>query len=262
MKLINPIKKQIRYFGFLLMVFVWCGFASGQVLRGVATNGTTKRPAAGDVVTLLRLEEGMEEEAHTKTNSRGEFSFQLPDNQTMRAVRVRHENVNYHQPVPAGTASVEVTVYESAPVVQGIHQSNQSVVFQAQGDTVQVFEIFNLQNDSLPPTTQPTFSFYLPEGATVENGQAFREGGMPLKVAPFIQGDNKYTIAYPLFPGQTHLEVNYKLPYTGSLKFQPRLASAVTSFYAVMPNSIRFAPESASQYQSADPRTIASDLKD
>ena len=234
--------------------------ASGQVLRGTATNGTTKKPAAGDDAVLVNLAKGMDEEARTKTNARGEFSFELRDSQTMRAVRVRHQNVNYFQPVMPGSASVTVTVYDSAVTVPGVHQTNQSAIFEAQGNAIRVYEIFNVRNDSQPPRTQPALTFYLPEGAKVESGQAAREGGMALKVAASPLGDNKYSVAYPLMPGETHIEIPYTLPYTGTMKFEPKLAGDVSKFYVVTPKSMGFSAENSSQYQAADSSSVAPDL--
>jgi hypothetical protein len=227
--------------------------ASGQVLRGNVVNGTTKKPVAGETVVLIKPDQGMTEEARTKTNARGEFRFELPNSQSMRAVRVTHDKVSFFQRVLPGSTSVSVTVYESAPEVPGVRQVSRSVILQAQGNALEVIELFDVVNESQPPRTQPTLSFYLPDGATVESGTAQREGGMPLKSAPVPQEEKgKYFFMYPLNPGQTHFELVYQLPYAGSFNFQPKLASTVDKFYVVTPKSLAFAPESPSQYQSTD----------
>jgi hypothetical protein len=235
--------------------------ASAQVLRGTVTNGTTKKPVGGTEVVLIRLDKGMQEEARTKANARGEFSFELADNQVMRAVRSRYQNVNYIQPVLPGSSSVVVTVYESAPVLKGVERTSHLVVFRAQGSMLEGFEVFNVTNNSNPPRTQPAFDFYLPAGATIESADATREGAMTLKVGPAPQNDNKYIIPYPLFPGRTHFEVVYKLPYSGSFKYQPRFAGPEEKYYVFTPKSMGFTPDTASGYQTADAATVAGDLK-
>ena len=53
--------------------------ASAQTLTGTVTNGTTDKPAAGDDVILIKLAQGMEEAARTKTDAQGKFSFKLDD---------------------------------------------------------------------------------------------------------------------------------------------------------------------------------------
>ncbi len=249
--------------GIVLALFVGSLCASGQVLRGTVTNGTTNKPVAGDDVILLKIDRGMNEETRTKSNSRGEFSFNLPDSKTMRVVRVVHDKVSYHEPAPPGTASVAVKVYESQPTVQGIHRTDQSVIFQAQGGKLQVVELFNIRNESNPPRTQPTFGFYLPDGAQLESGEAMREGGMPLKNAPVPQDEKgKYLFMYPLVPGMTHFEVVYSLPYTGSFKYQPKFAAPVDKFYVVTPKTIGFKPDSSSQYQATSDMPIGPGFKD
>ena len=238
--------------------------AQGQTLRGTVTNGTTKKPVAGVDVLLLRPDKGMAEEARTKSNARGEFTFQLPDTQFMRAVRVRYQNVNYHQAVFPGSTSAGVTVYEAAPTVVGVRRVDESMVIQARADQVQVYEIFNVQNDSQPPRTQPDFSFYLPEGAVVDSGEAIRAGAMPLKTAPApVEGQkNKYLFSYPLVPGQTHFELTYTVPYTGTLKFEPKFAGPVEKFYVLTPRSVQFSPLSASAYEEAPQRVKEFGLKE
>jgi hypothetical protein len=259
MKLISTDEKRKRYAAIAVTVLLFCCYAHGQVtLHGTATNGTTRKPVSGEEVLLLRPDKGMAEEARTRTNARGEFTFALPDTQSMRAVRIRHNNVNYHQAVFPGSTSVGVTVYESAQNVLGVRQADQSMVIQAKSDAVQVFHIFNVANDSQPPQTQPNFSFYLPEGAKIEGGQAIRAGAMPLKSTPVpVDGEkNKYVFMYPLIPGQTHFEVIYTVPYTGTLKIEPKFVGPVDRFYVIIPTSMRFSPISASVYQS-DPQRIA-----
>ena len=263
MRLIGTDRRRIKYFSVGMMLLICSLSATGQVLRGMATNGTTKKPAAGDDVVLLKLDKGMDEEARTKTNSRGEFSFELPDSQVVRAVRVRHQNVNYFQPVFPGSTSVAVTVYEASATVPGIRRLDESMVIQAQGNALQVYQIFNVENNSQPPRTQPNFTFYLPEGATVVSGEAIRAAGMPLKSVPVaVEGEaNKYQFLYPLIPGKTHFEAVYRLTYTGAMKFDPKFVAPANNFYVVTPKSLRFAPESGSQYQASDQWPVAPEIK-
>lgn len=250
-------------FARIALVVLGCSLcAAGQVLRGTVTNGTNKKPAAGDDVILIKIDKVMNEEARTKSNARGEFSFQLPDSQTMRAVRVIHQKISYYQPVVPGSTSVAVNVYDVQETVAGIHRLDQTTVFQAQGGTLQVIELFNVRNESQPPRTQPDFSFYLPDGATEASGQAMREGAMPLKSAPVPQEEKgKYLFTYPLIPGMTHFEVAYKLPYPGQFKYEPKFGGPVDRFYVVTPNSIAFSPESASGYQATSDEPIGSGFK-
>ena len=252
----------LKFAGIALLALTASLCASAQVLRGTVANGTDKKPAGGDDVILLKIDRGMTEVGRTKSNAQGEFSLPLKDKQNMHAVRVVHDKVSYYQPVVPGSSSVAITVYNSSQTVSGVRVQSQSLILQAQGNTLQVNELFDIHNESQPPVTQPSFSFYLPDGATVEAGQAMREGGMPLKSAPVPQEEKgRYTFPYPVNPGLTHFEVVYKLPYNGTFKFDPKFASPVDNFYVVTPNSIAFSPDSSSQFQVAPANVIDTGAK-
>jgi len=233
-----------------------------QVLRGNVVDGSSRKAAGGDEVVLLRVENGISEEARTTSDAAGAFSFQLADSRAARAVRVTHQEVSYYQPVPPGSTSVSVTIYPSEAKVPGLHQTSHSVVVQAKGAALQIIEIFNIRNESQPLRTQQNFSFSLPGNAEVRSGEALRSDGLRLKNAPVRQGDGKYAFQSPLLPGLTHLEVVYTLPYTGSLKFQPQLAGPVDKFYVITPKSLGFTPVAASQYQITQEAPINTGSKD
>ncbi len=82
--------------------------ASRKTLTGKVTNGTTKKPAAGDDVVLLSLGQGMEESGRTQTDAKGNFSVKLDDAASPHLVRVIHQGVTYHRMAPPGTTSVDV----------------------------------------------------------------------------------------------------------------------------------------------------------
>ncbi len=227
--------------------------AAGETLRGVATNGTTRTPAGGEEVILLRLAKGMDEVGRTRTNAKGEFSFDLGSNTaSMHLVRIRHQEVNYNEPVPPGTTSVQLQIYNAKARVPDIKLLDYSQVFQAKENVVQVVEVFRLSNTSNPPLSQPTFEFYLPEGARITGGEAVTND-TPIKSAPVARPEkNKYAFLYPTRPGETHFEVVYTLPYTGSLKIAPRLEMLPGRFYVVTPKSMQFSANGGASFQNMD----------
>ena len=233
----------------VLIVVLACSLASSaQVLKGVVQNGTTKKPAAGDQVILLGLAQGMQEEQRTKTNAKGEFSFKLADNSAPHLVRVRHQDVNYHEPAPPGKTDLAITVYDSTTRVREVSVVDQSEVFEAQGDALRVIELFRVRNASIPPLTQPTFEFYLPEAANVQLGQARSANGMPIKSAPVPMEKGKYAFNYPLRPGMTQFEVVYSLPYQGSLKISPKFDLQPEKFFALTPKMMNFTAAGGSTF--------------
>src|SRR4029077_17071314 len=141
----------------LFLVLLWTlllASASAQTLTGQVTNGTTKKPAAGDDVVLLSLGQGMEESGRTQTDAKGNFSLKLDDASSPHLVRVIHQGVTYHRLAPPGTTSVEVQVYDVSKKVDVIEVIADIMRFQAGNGTMQVERTFAVQNNSKPPRTQ------------------------------------------------------------------------------------------------------------
>lgn len=240
----------------LMIVLLACSVAAraqNRTLTGVVTNGTTHQPASGDDVILLKLGQGMEEEARTKTDAHGEFNLSIADGNALHLVRVRHDNVNYHEPVQANASHLQITVYNAVAKAPGLKLLDQSEVYQANGTQLQVIELFRVSNAALPPLTQPWFEFYLPEGANIKLGQAVSENGMPVNSSVVPQKEkNKYSFLYPLRPGTTHLELVYTLPYTGTVSIRPKLTMTADHFYVVTAKGMRFASAEGAPFQASD----------
>jgi 5-hydroxyisourate hydrolase-like protein (transthyretin family) len=191
------------------MVAAFSSFAVADSITGTVTNKTTNKPAAGDDVVLIRLQQGMQEAARTKTDSKGRFTLEVPANesQAIHLVRVTHDKANYFRPAPPGTQSVEVDVYNAAAKVKGV--SSEADVMRLQtdesGKALHVVENFFVKNDSNPPLTQFSdrpFEFYLPDGAVVEGSAALSPGGMPVQASPVPLGEpNHFAFIFPIRPG-------------------------------------------------------------
>ena len=104
------------------MMAAFSSFASADSITGTVTNKTTNKPAAGDDVVLIRLQQGMQEATRTKTDAKGRFTLDVPANESraIHLVRVTHDKANYFRPAPPGTQSVEVEVYNAAAKVKGV----------------------------------------------------------------------------------------------------------------------------------------------
>jgi len=231
----------------LLIVFSLVAAAQKRTVGGVVTNGTSQRPSAGDEVVLLKLGQGMEEEARTKTDARGEFKFSLTDSSAMYLVRVRHDNVSYHEPVPPNITRVHVTVYNAVAQVPGLRLMDQSEIYQANSSELQVVEVFRISNSSSPELTQPTFEIFLPEGASVRKAQAASQNtNMPVTVSVVPQKEkNKYALMHPLRPGVTQFQLAYTMPYSGKIAVQPKLSMPADQFYVITVPGMKFASSGA-----------------
>ena len=243
----------------LLLCTLLLASASAQTLTGTVTNGTTKKPAAGDDVVLLSLGQGMEESGRTQTDAKGNFSVKLDNATSPHLVRVIHQGVTYHRMAPPGTTSVEVQVYDVAKKVDGISVTADVMRFQAQGSELQGIRLFAVNNASDPPRTQmsdQSFEFYLPEGAQVDQSMAMTAGGQPINSAPVPQKQkNRYAFIFPLRPGETQFQVSYHMPYSGEASFDPKTLYGAQHFVVVLPKTMQFTAGAGADFKSMqDPR--------
>src|SRR5215471_17598217 len=91
----------------LLLLLALSASANADAVSGKVRNVTTSQAAVGDDVILLRLGNGMEEEARAKTDAQGAFTFTPGSPKAQYMVRVIHQGVNYDQTV-IGTAPLAI----------------------------------------------------------------------------------------------------------------------------------------------------------
>jgi hypothetical protein len=231
-------------------------------ITGTVTNKTTNKPSSGDIVTLIRLAQGMQEVTHTTTNGRGAYTLDAPDD-GMFLVRVTHEKANYFGAAPAGTRKVDIDVFNVSPHVDGV--STEAIVLRAQTDAsggqLNVVENLFVKNDSQPAMTQfsnDPFDFYLPDGAVVEASAAMAPNGMPVSAVPVPLGDKgHYTFLFPIRPGETRFQISFHVPYSGSFKFDPKVSGPTDTFAVIVPKSMTFSPNGGTQFNpiTDDPST-------
>jgi hypothetical protein len=246
------------------VMVAFSGLAWADSITGVVTNKTVNKPSAGDDVVLIRLAQGMQEAARTKTDAKGNFTLEIPNGDSgMHLVRVTHDKANYFRPAPPGTQSVEVEVFNAAAKVKGVTSEADVMRIQTDesGKALRVIENFFVKNESNPPLTQFSdrpFEFYLPEGAVVEGSAALAPGGMPVQASPVPLGDaNHYAFIFPIRPGETRFQISYRLPYDGSLKFAPRVLMATDTIAVMMPKSMTFKPGPGAPYTPVTEETTA-----
>ena len=228
--------------------------AAAQTLTGTVTNGTTNKAAAGDEVIVFNLSNGMEEAGKTKTDSAGKFSLTVTGGAGPHLVRAVHQGVSYHQLAPPGKDSVEIQVFDVAKKVPEISMTADVMRFQADGGQLQGTRLFAVENPSSPPRTQMNdhnFEFYLPEGAKIDQAMAKAPNGQPIAAEAVPQAEkNRYAIVFPLRPGETQLQIEYTLPYSGTIKIDPKPLYPAQHVVVVLPKSMHFAPADASSFQS------------
>jgi hypothetical protein len=239
---------------FALAMLLLSALVSAQSLTGTVKNSTTNKPAAGDDVILLSLGQGMEEAGRTKTDTKGNFSLKLDNDQSPHLVRVVHQGVTYHRMAPPGTTSVEVEVYDAAKKIEGIAVVADIMRVQAEQGQLEVMRAFAVENTSKPPRTQMNehnLEFYVPEGAHIVEGSAMTANGQPVNSAPVPEDDKKtrYAFLFPLRPGTTQFQVAYQLPYTGSANVDPKSIYPLQHFVAILPKGMEFSAAPGTTFQ-------------
>jgi hypothetical protein len=195
--------------------------AEAGTVRGTVMNGTTGKPAPGIELTLVQLQGGMQELAHSKSDAQGEFAF---DNPALGAqpmlVRAVYHGVTFNHAVPPGTSTAQVDIYESTKDARTINVPSHVVIFQPNGATMIVGEEYQIENKSQPPValykTEGSFDFVLPEGGQLQQVAAAGPAGMPVVQLPIDKKKNRYSIAFAFRPGDSSVRFSYELPYTGN----------------------------------------------
>ncbi|MGA7157692.1 MAG: carboxypeptidase-like regulatory domain-containing protein [Acidobacteriaceae bacterium] len=231
--------------------------AMAATITGTVTNRTTNKPSAGDQVTLVNPQQGMQEVTSATTNAQGEYSLNAPAGGQF-LIRVTHDMASYYQSAPDSAQPVNFDVYNSAAKVAGV--STEVLMLRAQTDAaganLEVTEDFVVKNASTPPTTQYSkspFDVYLPSGAVVEATAAKGPNGMPTSEELAPQSEkNEYSVMFPIKPGETQIEIAYHVPYSGSMKVNMKVAGQTDMFAVSLPKSMKFDGGSNGQFIPAN----------
>ncbi len=217
---------------------------AAATISGTVMDRTTNKPAAGDTAVLLDLTQSMQESARTTIDAKGHYSFTVPDNGGMHLVQVEHQKASYYGAVPPNTTTVNVDVYDVVPKLDAVHIYADVTRMETDQQGLSVTESYFVRNESKPPKTQlsaHSFEFYLPEGAKLEGATAASPGGMAVSSSPVPMGDKgHYAFVFPLRPGETRLQIGYRLPYSGSLGLHAQVSLPTDNVAVMLPKSMSF----------------------
>ena len=245
-----------KILGFVLATLLFVGAsASAGDLAGRVTNGTTKKPAAGDEVVLLSISRGSEKEsARAETDSAGHFRLSVADKRGGLMLRVVHQGVTYEKIAEPEANLVAIQVYDVADKLDGLSAVMDVQRFEARSDTLEVKQLVTIHNASKPPRTlvnDRPFSIQLPVDAQVLSGLVQLGDGEPHKGKPAPSGrKNEYYFRSPLRPGDTRFAVVYRLPYNGEAVVEPTIRNAQERFVVMLPKSMTFEPQAGGIFQA------------
>jgi len=238
-----------HHFGIKSILLIVCclsavsGFAA-DTISGKVLNQTTQQPAVGDDVVLLRMGEGMQEEARVRTDAQGAFSVNLAHPEAQYVLRVLHQGVNYDHTL-TGVSTVRLEVFDAAPAIKGLQGVLGIAQVESDGAMLKVTEMYSIANGSVPPVTQTSphnFPISLPVEATLDSFTAKRAQGVWVNLvpAPVVGKQGSFTVDYPLRPGDTFFKFSYHLPRAGATTLHLKPAYPVQSFAVMHPPSMAF----------------------
>jgi hypothetical protein len=210
-----------RFAVVVALVFASFTIAEAGTVRGTVKNGTTGKPGAGVELTLVQLQGGMQEVAHSKSDAQGEFTFDNPGlGAQPMLVRAVYRGINFNQAVPPGSSTVQVDIYEPSKDAKTINVPSHVVIFQPNSATLIVGEEYQIENKSQPPQAyfraDGSFNFDLPENGALQQVAAAGPAGMPVAQLPIDKKNNHYSIAFAFRPGESSVRYSYELPYAGN----------------------------------------------
>lgn len=239
----------------MLSLFVGIGAFAAQI-TGVVTNRTSQKPSGGDTVALIRLQQGMQVAAQATTDAGGHYTLLMNDGDPMHLIRVTHDGANYFQAARPGAQAVDVDVYDAAEKVEGISTEADVQRIDTDQSGLRVTENYFVKNISSPPRTQfgpHAYVISLPKDAKIVSSAALGPGSMPVQSSPVPVGAaGEYAFVFPLRPGETRFQVSYRLPYSGSMHFQPRFSGMVDNYALILPKSMKFSSTPVTAFHPID----------
>ncbi len=237
--------------------------AKALPVTGTVKNMTTGQPSAGDRVSVVDVQAGMQDVERTTTDANGRFSINTPGPGPY-LLRVDHQGAGYFAAAPQNTNPVTINVYDVAEKVEGITIEADVIEAEADNGQLSVEQQFFIKNLSSPPRTQfskNTFEFTLPEGAVLDGVTSSRPAGLPTTNEPDkLAQKGHYAINVPIEPNRgtkgTIFDVHYHLPYKDSYTFTDKQLTLADNIAVLLPKQMTFKSETDGVYQSVseDPR--------
>ena len=194
-------------------------------ISGRVINATTGKPVADQSVNLVALRGQMVPVRDTVTAADGSYRFVVAANPSERfLVQVPFRGVNYNKPAMLATGdriTVDIEVYEAGARPEDIRVEAQTIVLEPHPDHLRINEFYALRNNCEPKRTyapdEGSFRFTLPGLVGDLQVSAARASGMELRQQPQeTDQPNTYVINFPLYPGESEIQVSYVLPLSGS----------------------------------------------
>jgi hypothetical protein len=191
-----------------------CAFAA---VDGVVMNGSTGKPAAAVVVSLVQPSaSGMQTIASVKSGADGKFRIDKEYPPGPALLQGLHGGASYPMMLTPGspTTGLTLVVFDPTTKPEAAKVAQHMILIEPTASALQVSETFICQNDTHSTYVDPTngsLQFYLPDSASANaRVSVTAPGGMPIQRAPEKTGKSGlYKINYPIKPGETRFDLTY-----------------------------------------------------
>lgn len=223
----------------VLAAILLSSLSASAAIHGVVTNETTGKPQAGVEVAVMKLEGGMVQIGSAVSGPDGKFSIDVPPPaaDVPYLVSGTYQDVAYHAAARDVTTDVNVKVYEKTTDKSAVKYAVEQLIAEPRSDRLMISEIYTVRNETSPPRTlvatgtdKDTFHFTAAHGL-VQDLQVAISGpsALPLKQTATEHDKGVYGVEFPFRPGETKIEVNYRLPYDSSFTFEKSSTKSLLS---------------------------------
>jgi hypothetical protein len=203
-----------------LIAFLASSCALFAAVDGVVVNGTTGKPQANVVVTLVQPSEtGMQTIGSAKSDADGKFSIDKQYAPGPVLIQSLYAGVQYTQMLPPGspTSGVPVQVFEATTNVMPGQTAQHMILIEPGPAGLAISETFMCDNQTKQTYSDPSkgsVQFYVPDAARGKiQVTVSAPNGMPVpRPAVKTKQPGIYKVDYPLKPGETRFDIGYTLP--------------------------------------------------
>jgi hypothetical protein len=231
----------------LLSNFGWLAVAQPAEVTGRIINGTTGKPLADFEFQLLAMDkQGLQPVKTLRTDAQGNFAITGVDNllKAPHLLQAEYLGVTYNHLIrPSGTLKdIELGVFETTDAVQDIKVTLPHMMVRREGDLLRLDEVYQVENASRKTyVSKEGFRFYLSPNIAKLNSVSVLAPGSNMPIAQKANqsaAGQGYSIANPIRPGRTQIQISYEMSYAGN-----RASVAKKFFYPIGSFNLFLSPE-------------------
>jgi len=204
------------------ILFAFQAASAGQNIAGTVVNASTGRPLPHQAISLVALQNGMQTVASTSTDDAGRYRFSASTSGPVM-VQSDWQGVPYFAKVATGQSETNLQAYNVSHDAKLVAVDAEIMVLQPNAGQLAIVNEYRIENNAQPPVTLAVkgaksglFRFRVPPGAQVDMVRVVGPGEMPLARQPEPTAEHDvYAVPTPLRPGETRVQISYRLPYAG-----------------------------------------------